>query len=353
MATVYLAHDVRHNRPVALKVLHPQLAFTLGADRFAREIRVAARLDHPNILRVLDSGDVGGQLWFAMPFVEGESLCDRLRREPQLPPAEALRITARRRDALAYAHEQGVVHRDIKPDNILLARRRRARGRLRRRAGGERGAVEAHRHRDGRRHAHLHEPGAGRGEHEHRRPERHLRPRRACCTRCWRASRRSRPDAAGDGGAPALERGAGRAAVWPAVPESVDRAVRKALARVPADRFASAGELARALAPGITEASPAPSEGLTPATVVTSATVTRPRRHRSVVLLGLGFLLGLGVLFGWLRRRGDTPGGAANGDLKRLAVLPFDNLGAADDEYSPTASPTRSGRSSPGSRGSR
>jgi serine/threonine-protein kinase len=121
MATVYLAHDVRNNRPVALKVLHPQLAFTLGADRFAREIRVAARLDHPNILRVLDSGDVGGQLWFAMPLVEGESLYDRLRREPQLPPAEVLRITRGVASALAYAHEQGVVHRDIKPDNIMLA----------------------------------------------------------------------------------------------------------------------------------------------------------------------------------------------------------------------------------------
>jgi serine/threonine-protein kinase len=121
MATVHLAHDVRNDRRVALKVLHPQLAFTLGADRFAREIRVAARLDHPNILRVLDSGDVGGQLWFAMPFVQGESLYDRLRREPQLPQAEALRITRCVASALAYAHEQGVVHRDIKPDNIMLA----------------------------------------------------------------------------------------------------------------------------------------------------------------------------------------------------------------------------------------
>jgi eukaryotic-like serine/threonine-protein kinase len=121
MATVHLAHDVRNDRRVALKVLHPQLAFTLGADRFAREIRLAARLDHPNILRVLDSGDIGGQLWFAMPVVEGESLYDRLRREPQLPPDEALRITRCVASALAYAHEQGVVHRDIKPDNIMLA----------------------------------------------------------------------------------------------------------------------------------------------------------------------------------------------------------------------------------------
>ena len=121
MAIVHLARDVRTDRRVALKVLHPQLAFTLGADRFAREIRLAARLDHPTILRVLDSGDVDGQLWFTMQYVEGENLYDRLQRERQLPPPEALRIASAVAGALAYASEQGVVHRDIKPDNILLS----------------------------------------------------------------------------------------------------------------------------------------------------------------------------------------------------------------------------------------
>ena len=121
MATVHLARDISNDRRVALKVLHPQLAFTLGADRFAREIRLAARLDHPNILRVLDSGDVAGQLWFAMPYVEGENLFDRLQREQQLPVADALRIAVAVASALAYANEQGVVHRDIKPENILLS----------------------------------------------------------------------------------------------------------------------------------------------------------------------------------------------------------------------------------------
>src|SRR6185436_14713115 len=121
MATVLLAKDLQHDRPVALKILLPELAQTLGADRFKREIRVAARLQHPNILSVLDSGEVESQLWFAMPFVEGESVWDRLTREQQFPPAEALRITIACARALAYAHEQGVVHRDIKPENILLS----------------------------------------------------------------------------------------------------------------------------------------------------------------------------------------------------------------------------------------
>src|SRR6476660_2470201 len=92
MATVYLAQDVKHERPVALKVLHPELAASLGPDRFLREIKLAARLQHPHILTVLDSGEAGGRLWFTMPFVEGESLRDRLRRERQLPVDDALRI---------------------------------------------------------------------------------------------------------------------------------------------------------------------------------------------------------------------------------------------------------------------
>src|SRR3954447_21418284 len=104
MATVYLARDLRHDRPVALKMLHPDLAATLGPERFQREIRLAARLQHPHILTVLDSGDAAGQLWFTMPFVEGESLRDRLRREKQLPVDEALRIAREAADALDYAH---------------------------------------------------------------------------------------------------------------------------------------------------------------------------------------------------------------------------------------------------------
>jgi serine/threonine protein kinase len=121
MATVYLAQDLRHKRPVALKVLHPELAQTLGPERFQREIETVARLQHPHILTVYDSGETAGQLWFTMPFVEGESLRDRLSREKQLSIDEALRITREAALALDYAHRHGVIHRDIKPENILLS----------------------------------------------------------------------------------------------------------------------------------------------------------------------------------------------------------------------------------------
>jgi serine/threonine protein kinase len=128
MATVFLAQDLRQSRPVALKVLHAELGSTVGADRFKREIRVAARLQHPNIVGILDSGetegapeDGGGQLWFTMPLVEGENVYERLEREHQFPPAEALRIATAVAGALDYAHQHGFVHRDIKPDNIMLS----------------------------------------------------------------------------------------------------------------------------------------------------------------------------------------------------------------------------------------
>jgi serine/threonine-protein kinase len=120
MATVYLAHDLRHQRPVALKVLHPEVAPLLGPERFVREIRLAARLQHPHILPLFDSGETNGLLWYTMPFVAGESLRTRLTRVGRLPVAEALEIARAVGSALDYAHRQGVVHRDIKPENILL-----------------------------------------------------------------------------------------------------------------------------------------------------------------------------------------------------------------------------------------
>jgi len=120
MATVYLAHDVRHDRKVALKVLRPELAAILGAERFLAEIKTTANLQHPHILSLFDSGEAGGQVFYVMPYVEGESLRDRLAREHQLPVEEAVRIGREVADALHYAHGHGIIHRDIKPENILL-----------------------------------------------------------------------------------------------------------------------------------------------------------------------------------------------------------------------------------------
>ena len=120
MATVYLAEDLKHGRKVAIKVLRPELAAVIGAERFVREIRTIAALQHPHILGLIDSGEVDGTAYYVMPYVEGESLRDRLNREKQLPVAEAVRITTEVAGALDYAHRHGVIHRDIKPENILL-----------------------------------------------------------------------------------------------------------------------------------------------------------------------------------------------------------------------------------------
>src|SRR5512141_3166555 len=130
MATVYLAHDLRHGRPVAIKVLRSELAAAIGAERFLREIRIAAQLQHPHILTLIDSGEVppvadGGStlLYYVMPFVQGESLRERLTREGRLPVPDAVRILQEVLDALGQAHRQGIAHRDIKPENIMLSGR--------------------------------------------------------------------------------------------------------------------------------------------------------------------------------------------------------------------------------------
>jgi serine/threonine-protein kinase len=121
MATVYLARDLIQGRPVAIKAMHRGLVTALGTERFHREMQIAASLSHPLILPLYDSGDAGGVLYYVMPYVEGESLFQRLERERRLALEDALRITHDVADALAYAHDRGVLHRDVKPENILLA----------------------------------------------------------------------------------------------------------------------------------------------------------------------------------------------------------------------------------------
>ena len=120
MATVYLAEDLKHDRKVAIKVLKPELAAVLGAERFVVEIKTTAQLQHPHILPLFDSGTADGFLYYVMPYIEGETLRSKLNRETQLGIDEAVKIATEVADALDYAHRHGVIHRDIKPENILL-----------------------------------------------------------------------------------------------------------------------------------------------------------------------------------------------------------------------------------------
>ena len=249
MATVYLAQDVRHDRRVALKVLRPELAAVIGAERFLAEIKLTANLQHPHILPLFDSGEADGYLFYVMPFVEGETLRDRLNREKQLPVADAIRIASEVASALDYAHRHGVVHRDIKPENILLHDGPGAGGRLRHRARREQGE----RHPDDRdrhvaRHAALHESRAGDGRAGDHRPLRRLRARRRAVRDADRRAAVHRHHRAGDRG-PGGDRDA-RARSAPqrhTIPPHVEAAVLTALEKLPADRFATAAEFAEAL----------------------------------------------------------------------------------------------------------
>ena len=254
MATVYLARDLRHDRPVALKVLHPELAATLGPERFQREIQLAARLQHPHILTVLDSGEAAGQLWFTMPFVEGESLRDRLDRERQLPVEDALRIAARggagarlrppaRRDPPRHQAREHPAH----------AGRRHAGGRLRDRPGAGRRREQLTETGLARRHAGLHEPGAGQRRERSSTPAPTSTRSAACCTRCWPASRRSparRRRRSSRSGCGARCRDVRVCATDGAA--AVGEAVTRALAPVPGGPLATAGDLAKALGAGTT-----------------------------------------------------------------------------------------------------
>jgi serine/threonine-protein kinase len=350
MARVYLAQDVRHKRPVALKVLHPALAQTVGPERFQREIELAARLQHPHILTVHDSGEAAGQLWFTMPYVEGESLRDRLRREKQLPVEDALRIATETARALDYAHRHGVVHRDIKPENILLTGDGDTLvadfGIARALTVGVEGPDDR-----------LTETGMAIGTPAYMSPEQASGGQIDTRTDIYALGAVLYEMLAGEppftgptAQAITAKRFKGEVPhvrqARSTVPESVDHAIQKALAFVPADRFGSAADFARALAAGHE------SESNTTTVTATPKRELRPKVPSAVVfVLGLLVTATMGLL---LWRRSDRPavppaaspavsGGArpAPGtpqprltEQPSVAVLPFTNLSPdAANEY--------------------
>jgi serine/threonine-protein kinase len=333
MGVVYLARDLRHDRPVALKILLPEFAARSGSTRFQREIHFAAQLQHPHILTVLDSGNVGeheagvGQLWFTMPFVEGESLRDRLRREGQLPLEDALRITTEAARALDYAHQHGVIHRDVKPENILLTRDGTT-------LVADFGIARAVGPDDG-----LTRPGVLIGTPAYMSPEQ---------------TDDQEVDARADlyslavvlyemlaGEPPFLGRSVHAIvakrlaeptpsvrAVRDTVPAGVDEAIRKAMAPELADRFATLAKFAEALR------TPIPHAASLATVVPTPLADPAPQRRRvsaAAVTLVAGLLLSLGALWAWQRM--DAGGGRVNAGTPVVAVLPFENLGDSADGY--------------------
>jgi serine/threonine-protein kinase len=324
MATVYRAHDLKHDRPVALKVLKPALAVALGTDRFLREITLTARLDHPHILALLDSGEAAGLLYYVMPFVEGESLRDRLDREKQLSLDDALRIARQVADALSCAHQQGIVHRDIKPENILLAR-----GHARVADFGIARAVTAASGQS------LTETGLAIGTPAYMSPEQASGDREVdertdvyslgCVVYEMLAGQP--PFTGATAGAilarKTMEQVPSLRVVRETVPVSVEQAVTKALARAPADRFGSALQFTDALAAG-----PLP----------TTQTIRVARSGRGLRLgLGIVSVAAVAIMLliantGGMRTR--LFGGTAAPRIQSLAVLPLENLsGDAQQDY--------------------
>ena len=328
MATVFLAHDVRHDRPVALKVLHPVIASGVGSERFEREIRFAARLQHPHIVPVLDSGespDAPGEpnlLWFTMPFVDGESLRDRLNREPQLPIADALRIVSEIADALGYAHRQGIIHRDIKPENILLSGNHALVadfGIARAVSSDSDGNAET-----------ITATGTAIGTVAYMSPE--------------QSSGEYRIDARSDqyslacvlyellAGEPPFTGATAQIIVTrrfteeprslrvtrPTVPVEVDRAVARALSRSAADRFPAIAEFASALRVAAME--PANSGAL--------PLLSRVRSRSLAIAAAAVVLVGVGGFFAARRLTASSAD-----DYLTLAVLPFENRGDSADAY--------------------
>ena len=319
MATVYLAHDLKHDRPVALKVMHPELASLIGFERFLREIRFVARLQHPHIITVLDSGEAAGQLWYTMPYIRGETLRQRLRQEVQLPVEAAVDIARQVALALDYAHREGVVHRDLKPENILLTEDQALVADF-----GVAKGLEA----GGR--AQLTETGMAVGTPSYMSPEQASGGAVDARSDVYALACVLYEMLAGEppytGSTPqaifakrVLEPVPHVRTLRQSAPEGVEQAITKALATVPADRFQSAAEFARSLmvAPR-TEVVAA-----TPAAPEVTPNSERQGIPRRLLALGLATILALGAGGALLWRSRASPA-ALDADL--VAVAPFDVL---------------------------
>jgi TolB-like protein/tRNA A-37 threonylcarbamoyl transferase component Bud32 len=312
MATVYLAHDLKHDRKVAVKVLRPELAAVLGAERFLAEIRVTANLQHPNLLPLFDSGEADGFLYYVMPYVEGETLRARLERERQLPVDETVRLVALLANALEYAHAHGVIHRDLKPENILLQSGQPVLADF----GIALAVAQAA---DSR----VTETGLSLGTPHYMSPEQASAEREidarsdqyalAAVTYEMLSGEppHTGPTAQAIVARLMTERPRSLRATRPGVPEAVDRAVARALAKPPADRFDTVGAFATALS-GPAGATPPP---------------TGRRTTRQLLLPAAGLAIAL-ALFGLnrLRQGGHAGGGEPSDNLRVVAVLPFRNI---------------------------
>jgi eukaryotic-like serine/threonine-protein kinase len=339
MATVYLATDAKVGRQVAIKVLHPELAAALGGDRFHREIQIATHLTHPNILPVYDSGEANGTMYYVMPFVEGESLRDRLDRERQLGIDEAVRITCQIASALNYAHADNIVHRDIKPENILIEAGQAVLADFGiARAVTSVGAVEA-----------LTHTGMSLGTPAYMSPEQAMGERNldgrsdqyalACVTYEMLTGQ---PPFSG----PTMQALIARHIAEPAplittvrasVPDEVQDVILQALEKVPADRFATIGEFANALADAASMTMTATSRRATATRPARTTRTSRiaPRRPTAwskkkqfvVAVAGVLLLGGSAAAGVWAWQRPTTPsfGGDSAYSPKRVAVLYFDD----------------------------
>jgi eukaryotic-like serine/threonine-protein kinase len=344
MATVYRAVDLRHQRKVAVKVLHTELAAVLGSERFLKEIELTAGLQHPHILPLFDSGEAEGLLYYVMPYVEGESLRARLERERQLPVAEALRMAAEVADALDYSHRRGLVHRDIKPENILLHEGRTL--------VADFGIALAVQHSGAER---MTQTGLSLGTPQYMAPEQAMGERgvdaRADVYALGAVIYEMLAGEAPFTGpsSPAVlsrvltERPRSLRTQRSSVPEQVEAAVLTALEKLPADRWQTARELAEALSGNQAASLPAASRA-DPGTGSGASTAPRPgvpgsqrARERAARWLLPGaaaaVLLALAVATGWLAGSRGTPAGD---HAVRFQFVPPQEEGVVGPPFPPT-----------------